>query len=146
MKAGIAVLGALSLLCLPLLAVALTKTTNSAKGAGPVDPYLWLEDITGKKALDWVAIEDARSKKALAEGDGFKQMTDGFLTILDSKEKIPYVEKIGDYYYNFWRDHDHPRGLWRRASLSEYRKDQPAWETVLDVDALGEAEKESWVW
>jgi prolyl oligopeptidase len=146
MKSGVVMLGALSLICLVLLAAAVTRSAAAPKSEAPADPYLWLEDVTGKNALDWVAQHDTRSKQALAEGDGFKLMSDGFLKILDSKEKIPYVQKIGDHYYNFWRDHDHPRGLWRRASLSEYRKDQPAWETVLDVDALGAAEKESWVW
>jgi prolyl oligopeptidase len=29
---------------------------------------------------------------------------------------------------------------------SRYRKPEPAWETVLDVDALGAAEGVSWVW
>ena len=29
---------------------------------------------------------------------------------------------------------------------SRYRKPEPAWETVLDVDSLGAAEGVSWVW
>jgi prolyl oligopeptidase len=117
-----------------------------ARITAPEDPYMWLEAVTGKKALDWVAQQDARSKHALTETDAFKAMDARFLSILDSKEKIPYVGKIGEYYYNFWRDRDHPRGLWRRTTLAEYRKSQPAWETVLDVDSLGRIEKESWVW
>ena len=52
----------------------------------------------------------------------------------------------GACYYNFWRDAKNPRGLWRRTTLDEYRKAEPDWETVLDLDALGEAEKENWVW
>src|ERR1051325_2741073 len=63
-----------------------------------------------------------------------------------ARHRIPYVTKIGDRYYNFWRDAQHERGLWRRTTLEEYRKPSPAWETVLDLDALGTAEKESWVW
>src|SRR6266705_1082046 len=69
-----------------------------------------------------------------------------FLSILNSNERIPYVSKIGERYYNFWRDAQHERGLWRRTTLEEYRKPSPQWETVLDLDALGTAEKESWVW
>ena len=30
--------------------------------------------------------------------------------------------------------------------MSEYRKDAPEWETVLDLDALARAEQENWVW
>ncbi len=56
------------------------------------------------------------------------------------------ASKIGDHFYNFWRDKDHPKGLWRRTTLDEYRKDQPAWETVIDLDALAKTEQENWVW
>src|SRR5690606_9423077 len=66
--------------------------------------------------------------------------------ILDSDERIPFVVKRGEYYYNFWRDAKHPRGLWRRTTLDEYRKDDPEWDVIIDVDALGEKEGENWVW
>ena len=56
------------------------------------------------------------------------------------------IEKEGPYYYNFWRDAKNPRGLWRRTTLEEYRKDQPAWEIVIDLDELGRQEHENWVW
>ncbi|MGD0100518.1 MAG: prolyl oligopeptidase family serine peptidase [Acidobacteriota bacterium] len=110
----------------------------------PDDPYLWLEDITGDKALAWVRERNAESEKELG-GESFKQMQAGILKILDSEAKIPFINKLGSYYYNFWRDAGNPRGLWRRTTLEEYRKPEPKWETVLDVDALGKAEKESWV-
>src|SRR6267378_1744506 len=114
--------------------------------APPSDPYLWLEAVTGKKALDWVAQQNKVSTHELAQSDEFKQMDARFLTILNSNQKIPYVEKLGDRYYNFWRDADHERGLWRRTTLEEYRKPSPAWETVLDLDSLAKVEKENWVW
>lgn len=66
--------------------------------------------------------------------------------ILDSDLKIPGVEKIGGYYYNFWKDKQHERGVWRRTTLDEYRKPEPKWETVLDLDALNKAENAKWVW
>ncbi|MFM9194684.1 MAG: S9 family peptidase, partial [Planctomycetia bacterium] len=68
------------------------------------------------------------------------------LAILDSKEKIPFVTKIGDRFYNFWRDAEHPKGVWRRATIESYRAAEPAWESVLDFDALAKAEGENWVW
>ena len=70
----------------------------------------------------------------------------GCSEILDSQERIPVIEKRGARYYNFWRDEQNQRGLWRRTTLEEYRKATPAWETVLDLDALGRAEHENWVW
>src|SRR5262249_56059534 len=66
--------------------------------------------------------------------------------IVNSRARIPTVTKIGDLYYNFWRDAGHERGIWRRTTLDEYRKEQPAWETVLDLDSLASAQKENWVW
>jgi prolyl oligopeptidase len=53
---------------------------------------------------------------------------------------------LGAYYYNFWRDGQNPRGLWRRTTLEEYRKAEPRWDVLLDLDALGKSEKENWVW
>ena len=56
------------------------------------------------------------------------------------------VTKIGDHFYNLWRDAANPKGLWRRTTLAEYRKQDPAWEIVLDLDALSAKEGENWVW
>ncbi|MDB6095436.1 MAG: prolyl oligopeptidase family protein [Verrucomicrobia bacterium] len=110
------------------------------------DPYLWLEDVGGAKPLDWVKARNAVTAKELEGSPEFAPLRDRLLAILDSKERIPGISKEGDYFYNFWRDAGHVRGLWRRTSLAEYRKAAPAWETVLDLDALSAAEKENWVW
>jgi prolyl oligopeptidase len=119
---------------------------SSAEVAELDDPYLWLEEVTGEKPLEWVRERNAESLAALAEADGFRGLEKRLLGILDAKERIPFVAKIGDRYYNFWRDADNPKGLWRRTTPAEYAKPEPAWETVLDVDALAAAEKENWVW
>ena len=112
----------------------------------PQDTYAWLEDVTGDKPLAWVKEQNARSEGRLAQSPQFKQMEAGIREVLDSDAKIPGVEKIGDYYYNFWKDKQHERGIWRRTTLVEYRKAEPLWETVLDLDALNKAEGENWVW
>jgi prolyl oligopeptidase len=110
------------------------------------DPYLWLEEVAGEKQLEWVRLRNAEAVATLAENDDFKTLEARLLAILDSDAKIPFVSKIGDHYYNFWRDAAHPRGLWRRTTLTEYRREKPVWETVIDVDALAAAEAENWVW
>jgi len=112
----------------------------------PSDPNLWLEDVTGERALGWVREQNEVTKRALESAPDFKPIYDRLLAIYDSKERIPYVTKHGPYYYNFWRDAQHVRGLWRRTSLEEYRKNDPAWETVLDLDAVAAEEKENWIW
>jgi len=92
-----------------------------------------------------------RSRNAEAEAEfaadpRYEPLRADLLKILDSRERIPFVARMGEHYYNFWRDAANPRGLWRRTTLDEYRKAEPAWETVLDVDALAKAEQENWVW
>ena len=47
---------------------------------------------------------------------------------------------------NFWTDEENPRGLLRRTDLASYRAGSPEWETVLSIDALNQAEGESWVY
>ncbi len=110
------------------------------------DPHLWLEDVTGEKQIAWVRERNAESTRVLTSGTGFPALERRILSILDSKERIPTVTRIGDHYYNLWRDAANPKGVWRRTTLDEYRKAEPAWETVIDIDALAKAEKENWVW
>jgi prolyl oligopeptidase len=110
------------------------------------DPQLWLEDVQGERALAWVRERNAQSEKLLQAQPGFEALRSSLREVLDSREQIPYVSRRGEWLYNFWRDADNPRGLWRRTTLAEYRKARPAWETVIDVDALGKAEGENWVW
>jgi prolyl oligopeptidase len=76
----------------------------------------------------------------------FEEIRATNLRIYNSSERIPYISIRGDKLYNFWQDADHTRGIWRRTTLAEYRKDEPKWETVLDIDALAEAEDENWVY
>ncbi|MFD3549280.1 prolyl oligopeptidase family protein [Streptomyces sp. NPDC058655] len=110
------------------------------------DPYLWLEDVTGGPALAWVRERNAETLDALAGTPGFKVLEREVREVLDDGARIPYVFRRGRHLYDFWQDADRVRGVWRRTSLEEYRKDRPAWETVLDLDALSEAEGEDWAW
>ena len=110
------------------------------------DPALWLEDVGGDKALAWVREQNESSQKELTADPRFEPIRSRILSILDSTARIPYVQKHGAHYYNLWQDAKNPRGLWRRTSLAEYRKAEPVWETVLDLDALGKQENENWVW
>ncbi|MEX1039853.1 MAG: prolyl oligopeptidase family serine peptidase [Pirellulaceae bacterium] len=128
------------------LGVAMAQQQQPSTPMAADDPHLWLEDVGGEKALDWVKQQNEQSVSELTESDEFKEREKRLLEILDSDERIPFVVKRGEYYYNFWRDAKHPRGLWRRTTLDEYRKDKPNWDVIIDVDALGEKEGENWVW
>ncbi|MCV7219988.1 prolyl oligopeptidase family serine peptidase [Mycolicibacterium elephantis] len=112
---------------------------------GTDDPYLWLEDISGEEALDWVR---KHNEPTLAKfgGERFEQMRAEALEVLDTDARIPYVRRRGEYLYNFWRDADNPRGLWRRTTLESYRSEEPEWDVLIDVDEIASAEDENWVW
>lgn len=110
------------------------------------DPYLWLEDVTGERGMAWVKAQNAESARELTGGTAFQQLEANLLKIYNSKARIPGVSKRGTFYYNFWQDEKNPRGLWRRTTLEEYRKADPKWDVILDLDALNRAEKENWVW
>jgi prolyl oligopeptidase len=110
------------------------------------DPYLWLEDVGGEEALAWVRAQNERTIGELASSAEFERTRAEILEVLDSDDRIPYVQRRGDLLYNYWQDAEHPRGLWRRTTLKSYRTDRPDWDVLLDVDALGAAEGENWVW
>ena len=126
--------------------MSVTLPTAASEISAGDDPYLWLEDITSERSLAWVREQNADTVRELASSGDFEALRQRLLAIFDSKERIPGVRKRGDYCYNFWRDATHVRGLWRRTTLAEYRKTDPAWETVLDLDKLSAAEAENWVW
>ena len=126
-------------------------TTLNAQQTTPSTPpsedrYLWLEDVQGERALAWVRERNAQARERLQAWPDFLPLRQRIREVLDSRDRIPAVRRRGEAFYNLWQDAANPRGLWRRTSLAEYRKAQPAWETVLDVDALGKTEDVNWVW
>lgn len=123
-----------------------TAPSGSPAATAPTDPFLWLEEVEGDDALAWVRERNAATAATLEATEEFAATEDEIRAVLDSDAKIPGVSKVGDLFYNFWKDAAHPQGLWRRTTLESYRTPDPEWETVLDIDALGEAEGTSWVW
>ncbi len=126
--------------------IALVASTLVAADAPPDDPFLWLEDIEDTEALAWVKAQNERSTSTLEEVPEFESIRQGILAVYDSDEKIPDVTIRGNHLYNFWQDATHVRGIWRRTGIEEYRKADPSWETVLDLDRLADAERENWAW
>ncbi|HET8941603.1 MAG TPA: S9 family peptidase, partial [Rudaea sp.] len=118
-----------------------------AKGASAAsnDPYLWLEDIHGTKPMEWVKAHNAITAKQFADNPQFDKTREQILEVLDSDARIPFVSRKGEYLYNFWQDKAHPRGIWRRTTLAEYRKADPKWDVLLDIDALNKTEGAKWV-
>ena len=124
----------------------MVSTTVQTRGGEPGDPYHWLEEVLGEKPLAWVKERNAESAQELTQSEKFRALDHRILEILDSDARIPDIQKIGSWYYNFWRDRQNPRGLWRRTTLDEYKKAKPNWEIVLDLDAIAREENVHWVW
>ncbi|MDA3914684.1 prolyl oligopeptidase family serine peptidase, partial [Oleiagrimonas sp.] len=120
-------------------------TPASTPGNRSMDPYLWLEKTHGERAMRFVHQQNAITEKRFADNTQFNTTRDQILAVMNSDARIPYVSCRGNDLYNFWKDADHPRGIWRRTTLAEYRKADPKWDVLLDVDALGKAEGHKWV-
>ena len=131
-----------------LLPVALlVPTLSGAAAPAAPDPYAWLEDIEGRRALDQVKAWNAETEQVLTRDPRYEQDRARAKAILDDEAQIAEPESIlGDRVTNLWRDAAHSRGLWRIASLASYTSGKPTWRTLIDVDALGKAEGKSWVW
>lgn len=110
------------------------------------DPFLWLEEVDGTRAIEWVKAQNAVSVRELSAVPEYQPILDRCIEIMDSKERIPMPAQEGSYLYNFWQDPGHERGILRRTTLASYRTAQPEWETVLDIDALCKAEGKQWVY
>ena len=124
---------------------ALALMTAATMAQAQEDPYQWLEDVSGEKSMAWVKEQNAPTQKAIESSPDFKPLYDRLLAIYTSRERIPAVTKRGAWLYNFWQDEKNPRGVWRRTTMAEYRKAEPAWETVLDLGKLSTDENEKWV-
>jgi len=109
------------------------------------DPYRWLEEIDGERALAWV---EAQNEASLARfGDArWASDRDVLAAIYDRPDNIPLITRRSTRVFNFWKDAAHPRGLWRATGLDDFRGAAPEWEILLDVDALAAAEGEDWTW
>jgi len=108
------------------------------------DPYLWLEEIESERALAFVEAQNQRTLSAYA--DAFFERDRGTLAaIFDRPDNIPFVSRRGGLLYNLWKDAEHPRGLWRRTTLEEFRQAQPQWDDLLDVDQLAADEGQDWL-
>ncbi|WP_298245785.1 prolyl oligopeptidase family serine peptidase [uncultured Bradyrhizobium sp.] len=108
------------------------------------DPFLWLEEIEGKQALDFVERQNQLTLQAFG-GKAYEHDRDLLAAIYDRPDNIPYVSRRGNDLHNLWKDAANPRGLWRRTTLDEFRKASPAWETLLDIDKLAAREGEDWL-
>jgi prolyl oligopeptidase len=108
------------------------------------DPYLWLEDIEGSRALEFVEAQNRRTLEKFGNAR-FAADRDALTAIYDRPDNIPYVTRNGGHLYNLWKDAANPRGIWRRTTLDSFRRQSPDWEILLDVDRLAADEGADWL-
>jgi prolyl oligopeptidase len=137
--AATAVIGALS--------AATSASTPPTATERPVsaDPYLWLEEVEGERALAWAREQNSRSLSELQGDRRFAKFEADARRVLEARDRIADPVLMGGSIYNFWQDDVHVRGLLRRTDWASYAAGEPKWETVLDVDALSAAEGKPWV-
>ncbi|MCE9522520.1 MAG: S9 family peptidase, partial [Alphaproteobacteria bacterium] len=131
------VLGFISAIAVLTVGVSLAKDS---------DPFLWLEEVEGAKALTWVRAQNDRSLKLLQADPRYEDLHAKALAILEAKDRVPQPGFRAKQVFNFWQDDVNVRGLLRRTSIETYRDAAPTWETVLDIDALAKTENANWVY
>jgi prolyl oligopeptidase len=136
-----------ALVAMLALPVGLEGGNAAASEAGSAaDPFLWLEEVHGARAAEWVAAENAKTLAVLQHDPHFAGFYADALAIGQAKDRIPMPQIVGGRIYNFWQDATHVHGIWRSTTLDEYRKPEPAWSTVIDLDAVAAADGKNWVW
>ncbi|MDQ2889534.1 MAG: prolyl oligopeptidase family serine peptidase [Gemmatimonadota bacterium] len=131
-----------ALLVAPAASV-LAQSTSAAQGD---DPFLWLEQVSSPRAMEWVNAENAKTVAVLERDPHYASLYADAVRLAETHDRIPYPTLIAGEVYNFWQDAEHTHGLWRRTSLASYRSSSPEWTTVLDLDALSKSEKANWFW
>lgn len=148
MRTSLATLALLTAMASPAAAQTAAWTSGTpAKEAAPADdPYVWLEDWTGRKAMAWVEAENKTTLDRLKADPRYDNYYREALAIAQSKDRIAYPNPLNGRIFNFWRDATNPQGIWRATSAADYASPNPKWTTVLDLDALSKAEGKKWVW
>ena len=131
-----------ALIALPIAGLAQRPTTSRP----PDDPFMWLEEVDGDRAMEWVKAKNTATLDQLGKSPLYQQIFDRTKKVLDSRDRIAMPTILGDRIYNFWTDADHERGIWRRTSWESYLSGTPSWETVIDLDALARSEGVPWAW
>lgn len=128
-----------------LAGILLLPTITAFAYSDKSDPNLWLEEVDGEKALAWVKQSNQATDKSLASDPLYQSLYKDALNALNSKDQLPSINQRGDWIYNYWKDTEHPRGIYRRADLASFNAGSPNWQTVLDIDQISAKENTKWV-
>ena len=62
----------------------------------PDDPFIWLEEVEGERALEWVEARNAETMETLGSSARFETVYDQTLAILTSTDRIHTVDPRGN--------------------------------------------------
>jgi prolyl oligopeptidase len=128
-----------------LLALVLAVSGGVSRSA-TTDPYLWLEDAHGSRAMNWVKAENEKTLRVLQSDSRYDSLFQDAKQLAEAKDRIPSPMFLGGRIYNFWQDAEHSHGIWRQTSLEDYQSATPQWHTVIDLDALSKSDGANWFW
>lgn len=134
-------------LLMPLmLGACKSKPLQNNAASEAEDPYLWLEEVEGQKALQFAKDENQKTLDHFKKDPLFKSLEKDIRKIVLAKDRVPDVKLRNGELYNFWQDEKHVRGVWRKTTVASYKTGSPHWDVILDLDALAKKENENWVW
>jgi prolyl oligopeptidase len=128
------------------VALAIAVLATAALAVTDNDPYFWLSDIDGARALAWVRAQNAKSDTVLKSDPEYRKDYNAILKVLNAQDRIPEPQVDHRWVFNFWQDAEHARGVWRRATIADYATEQPHWQVLLDLDTYDSGTGKNWVW
>lgn len=117
------------------------------------DAFSYLEDSNDERTRAWIHAQNRRTSLEL-EGD--VRFQDYYRAALAVERSARHADDAGlmassgwmsmqqGWIYQVWRDGNHPRGVWRRATRESFLAKRPEWHELLDLDALGAAHRRDW--
>lgn len=106
----------------------------------------YLEEDANKKTIEFLANHNKQTLETLGSNPLFNELKSKAYEVLTSDDRLIYGSIRGDYFYNFWKDKENPRGLLRRTKFSAYKRGNPKWETVLNIDELAKTDGKAWAY
>jgi prolyl oligopeptidase len=109
------------------------------------DPYLWLEEIESARVLRWVEAQNAATLHRFGDARVVADRST-LKSIFDRPGKVPIPNRRAGMLFNYWRDADNPRGIWRTTTPESFHSDATEWKVLIDIDVLAAKEGVDWFW
>ena len=126
--------------------VANAIAVSALAGSAARDPYLWLEEVDGARAMSWVRSQNETTLTELRTDPAYKQTRAAAEQIVRFKDTIPRDQVVGNFVYNFQHSVANPFGVWRRSDAASYLKSRANWQVLLDLDAHNSRQRTAYTW